>query len=128
MPNTSVHDPTSAIYWSNFYLNDFFFSCIANHPDLHSFPTRRSSDLQSKALSPKGSCLRWVAHGSRVDGDRKSTRLNSSHSQISYAVFCLKKKTWRWPRSSSPSGAARHLPAAWGGPAHEFGEDLLAFF
>src|SRR2546430_12145538 len=32
----------------------------------------------------------------RVDeGDRKSTRLNSSHSQISYAVFCLKKKTIR---------------------------------
>src|SRR5688572_26624367 len=33
--------------------------------------------------------------GSRkpIDKDRKSTRLNSSHSQISYAVFCLKKKT-----------------------------------
>src|SRR2546427_3302073 len=30
----------------------------------------------------------WGEHG----GDRKSTRLNSSHSQISYAVFCLKKK------------------------------------
>src|SRR2546430_11602698 len=28
-------------------------------------------------------------------GDRKSTRLNSSHSQISYAVFCLKKKNTR---------------------------------
>src|SRR2546427_4195996 len=28
----------------------------------------------------------------RRNGDRKSTRLNSSHSQISYAVFCLKKK------------------------------------
>src|SRR2546430_5983805 len=28
----------------------------------------------------------------RISGDRKSTRLNSSHSQISYAVFCLKKK------------------------------------
>src|SRR2546430_7408073 len=28
-----------------------------------------------------------------ADTDRKSTRLNSSHSQISYAVFCLKKKT-----------------------------------
>src|SRR5256886_4029651 len=28
----------------------------------------------------------------RMDIDRKSTRLNSSHSQISYAVFCLKKK------------------------------------
>src|SRR5256886_11199496 len=30
-----------------------------------------------------------------LEGDRKSTRLNSSHSQISYAVFCLKKKTHR---------------------------------
>src|SRR2546430_3393666 len=29
---------------------------------------------------------------SRSEADRKSTRLNSSHSQISYAVFCLKKK------------------------------------
>src|SRR2546430_8871576 len=33
----------------------------------------------------------WKLPGSPV-GDRKSTRLNSSHSQISYAVFCLKKK------------------------------------
>src|SRR5438270_2728855 len=31
----------------------------------------------------------------RQQGDRKSTRLNSSHSQISYAVFCLKKKNQR---------------------------------
>src|SRR2546427_8929171 len=30
--------------------------------------------------------------GGRVGRDRKSTRLNSSHSQISYAVYCLKKK------------------------------------
>src|SRR5256886_5248995 len=30
--------------------------------------------------------------GARHEQDRKSTRLNSSHSQISYAVFCLKKK------------------------------------
>src|SRR2546427_7000612 len=34
-------------------------------------------------------CLRFF---SRQELDRKSTRLNSSHSQISYAVFCLKKK------------------------------------
>src|SRR5688572_32354700 len=34
-----------------------------------------------------------VARGLRISAeDRKSTRLNSSHSQISYAVFCLKKK------------------------------------
>src|SRR2546427_4392525 len=31
-------------------------------------------------------------HQQAVESDRKSTRLNSSHSQISYAVFCLKKK------------------------------------
>src|SRR2546430_11835150 len=31
-------------------------------------------------------------------GDRKSTRLNSSHSQISYAVFCLKKKNRAHPQ------------------------------
>src|SRR2546430_7291312 len=30
--------------------------------------------------------------------DRKSTRLNSSHSQISYAVFCLKKKNYQYHR------------------------------
>src|SRR5688572_31255243 len=35
---------------------------------------------------------RHAAPPFRVDRDRKSTRLNSSHSQISYAVFCLKKK------------------------------------
>src|SRR5690625_7097198 len=32
----------------------------------------------------------------RIDEDRKSTRLNSSHVAISYAVFCLKKKTQEW--------------------------------
>src|SRR2546428_7438422 len=36
---------------------------------------------------------RWIGPWSApIDGDRKSTRLNSSHDQISYAVFCLKKK------------------------------------
>src|SRR5207302_4559838 len=34
----------------------------------------------------------WGAHGWRPYTDRKSTRLNSSHVKISYAVFCLKKK------------------------------------
>src|SRR2546427_7567327 len=34
------------------------------------------------------------AHPAHPERDRKSTRLNSSHSQISYAVFCLKKKKY----------------------------------
>src|SRR5438309_8052276 len=36
------------------------------------------------------------------DQDRKSTRLNSSHSSISYAVFCLKKKIIKQHRTSHP--------------------------
>src|SRR3712207_7532832 len=36
---------------------------------------------------------REIRRQSRGHGDRKSTRLNSSHANISYAVFCLKKKT-----------------------------------
>src|SRR3989475_8502418 len=46
-----------------------------------------------------------------ADRDRKSTRLNSSHSQISYAVFCLKKKKSGIPyrRTVVPRGA--YVPA-----------------
>src|SRR2546427_6982477 len=44
--------------------------------------------FEEKAAAVLGSVLQDV-----VGPDRKSTRLNSSHSQISYAVFCLKKKT-----------------------------------
>src|SRR2546430_13078870 len=39
----------------------------------------------------------------RGAGDRKSTRLNSSHSQISYAVFCLKKKKQTREHSTTPT-------------------------
>src|SRR2546427_9612728 len=44
-------------------------------------------DFVSRFFAPRGEARDEV-----VPGDRKSTRLNSSHSQISYAVFCLKKK------------------------------------
>src|SRR2546430_5275895 len=57
------------------------------------FRHKRGVKVKSQArrllLGRKGHC-----HATRCRGyeDRKSTRLNSSHSQISYAVFCLKKK------------------------------------
>src|SRR2546430_6971921 len=44
------------------------------------------------AVDVAGRLVRQQDAGLVGDGDRKSTRLNSSHSQISYAVFCLKKK------------------------------------
>src|SRR5256886_8050599 len=50
-------------------------------------------------------------HGERHDDeDRKSTRLNSSHSQISYAVFCLKKK--KTPQQTTSSTRSSHRPFA----------------
>src|SRR5258708_31251695 len=47
-------------------------------------------------LFPMIFCLYWRRATKRgvLAGDRKSTRLNSSHQIISYAVFCLKKKKW----------------------------------
>src|SRR5690606_40721727 len=98
------------------FLTLFSFPSISAFRYLHSFPTRRSSDL--------GVCTRIIAkeigngfrlvlrfciwYGRRRFGsfrtlgrchiytihlDRKSTRLYSSHVKISYAVFCLKKNT-----------------------------------
>src|SRR5699024_12878297 len=92
--------------------------------DLHSFPTRRSSDLEGyssiiwrtvtvlsqrefsfirpwpkekqsvtvKSWQPGAQQRNLVDSHSLLWRDRKSTRLNSSHVSISYAVFCLKKK------------------------------------
>src|SRR3712207_7324446 len=49
------------------------------------------ADLNSAPVSPKMRALLRIAAAVQVR-DRKSTRLNSSHANISYAVFCLKKK------------------------------------
>src|SRR5207249_7821282 len=104
------------------------FQCYLSPSALHSFPTRRSSDLsggwrQSSyhprltislrtpvVLPPTLAITDWRGNVSRKveasslgtqkpesatqrgSRDRKSTRLNSSHVSISYAVFCLKKK------------------------------------
>src|SRR5689334_24294039 len=67
----------------------------AAHRDLHSFPTRRSSELgeggeHAEATFVLGTIAVYTDEFSAAD--RKSTRRNSSHSSISYAVFCLKKK------------------------------------
>src|SRR5438309_7149171 len=80
----------------------FFFYARRDLRDLHSFPTRRSSDLRldlfASTYLSTDQCHTEIMHGrvrpdARPDHrDRKSTRLNSSHSSISYAVFCLKKK------------------------------------
>src|SRR5207244_11398031 len=105
-----------------FVAHSFLFECSVGPLDLHSFPTRRSSDLQRLGGRAGGGARRAGAgqrdphaappcprssprHGGSMESltlargalesmlaDRKSTRLNSSHQIISYAVFCLKKK------------------------------------
>src|SRR5690625_7031545 len=99
MPSSSCSRDLCSSHFS------FFFQCSRHHRSLHSFPTRRSSDLSGSrpANYPMlvrggrhGHCrstiLRRGRRGSVARRDRKSTRLNSSHVAISYAVFCLKKK------------------------------------
>src|SRR5438034_6094900 len=87
----------SCLQTSTRLVSSFFFYCPRDHRDLHSFPTRRSSDLNA-GLGP-GEIYAEEAVETREaeeidisEIDRKSTRLNSSHTVISYAVFCLKKK------------------------------------
>src|SRR2546422_7406588 len=53
--------------------------------------------LQKEVYFPQ---ISW--HEGQNGGDRKSTRLNSSHGYISYAVFCLKKKQPARPWTSRP--------------------------
>src|SRR5690349_22594110 len=58
------------------------------------FRSSHATTMRSQALGPAGAA--GVNNTGRPDlnstSDRKSTRLNSSHVEISYAVFCLKKK------------------------------------
>src|SRR5690606_41933719 len=106
-------------------LTSLLVSSSRDLPALHSFPTRRSSDLgrddarrpmqrqalhaaparahssgthrpdgdhQPPALARRSAGGVPLVRGQEGRVDRKSTRLNSSHVKISYAVFCLKKK------------------------------------
>src|SRR2546427_5527225 len=76
----------------------FFFLMIRRPPRSTLFPYTtlfRSYTCPRSALVPLFvTRLTTAPMVLPIAADRKSTRLNSSHSQISYAVFCLKKKIW----------------------------------
>src|SRR2546430_13230934 len=69
----------------------FPYTTLFRSPD--DLPHLADRDILAVVVDNPHVAERWRhAHRRRLRGDRKSTRLNSSHSQISYAVFCLKKK------------------------------------
>src|SRR2546430_10941122 len=72
----------------------FFFFNDTAPTEIYTLSLHDALPISSSALHPFGAGP-WGRIGvaqCRRTKDRKSTRLNSSHSQISYAVFCLKKK------------------------------------
>src|SRR2546429_6589516 len=102
-------------YHSTFLI--FFFLMIRRPPRSTLFPyttlfrsvrVRRGRRCNSgRHIGDRNLSLRYKFVGRVRDGagDRKSTRLNSSHGYISYAVFCLKKK-------KTPSGSDQHIVVA----------------
>src|SRR5207302_6007026 len=95
-----AHPPTDASGLRNY---DDWNALVVTHELTHIFHLDRSRGIwrigqaifgRNPLLFPNLYEPRWVLEGLAVyfESDRKSTRLNSSHVKISYAVFCLKKK------------------------------------
>src|SRR3989337_3501434 len=70
----------------------FFFVMIRRPPRSTLFPYTTLFRSTAVALEPNGASGSRPSPASSASRDRKSTRLNSSHGSISYAVFCLEKK------------------------------------
>src|SRR5689334_24102317 len=91
------------MYYCLVFLFFFFFNATATteiytlslHDALPIFPRNRNSsgrELVCVMLPLRTAFALFEERACGLELDRKSTRLNSSHSSISYAVFCLKKK------------------------------------
>src|SRR2546421_7044116 len=106
----------------------FFFLMIRRPPRSTLFPY---TTLFRSPLARGGPAPRLLPVGDAPDapggarqgrqGDRKSTRLNSSHDQISYAVFCLKKKMISGGRHSRPANSGPPACDAPGGRGRDVG-------
>src|SRR2546429_6050246 len=109
---------SSLIIHSQLFLQFFFFLMIRRPPRPTLFPyttlfrsrAPRHPDSRHRGR-PRGTAD--AAGPGRDPRDRKSTRLNSSHGYISYAVFCLKKKKSEISASRETAApGVRHLSAA----------------
>src|ERR1022692_2695680 len=113
---TPLHSRLHLVFASCIFCVFFFFLMIRRPPRSTLFPY--TTLFRSIGL-PKPSPTPWIRCWHRIQGDRKSTRLNSSHLVISYAVFCLKKKKnriqhrgLRYPPLTFPALYLGHLALA----------------
>src|SRR5256885_7767975 len=90
-PPRSTLFPYTTLFRSDHVLQPTY----ANGFSWPALPRPRSSPAASAAFTPQKSHQKGTAEPPGQEKDRKSTRLNSSHLVISYAVFCLKKKKIR---------------------------------
>src|SRR2546430_12847160 len=97
-PPRSTLFPYTTLFRSMAMIN--LCHCPYLHRLLHLDALSAGADLVTGDLDDAASVLKAA---SGEDGDRKSTRLNSSHSQISYAVFCLQQNI-------CPRSLLAHLP------------------
>src|SRR5207249_1812350 len=82
--------------WGLFGGTGFFLTGVAYVAPVFAYFLFQMVFMDTAATIPTGALAeRWKFAAFAVFRDRKSTRLNSSHVSISYAVFCLKKKTFR---------------------------------
>src|SRR5947209_20237316 len=80
----------------------FFFLMIRRPPRSTLFPYTTLFRSMHRCRCRRSAVSRARAICPRPSRDRKSTRLNSSHANISYAVFCLKKKKKKQRKKSEP--------------------------
>src|SRR3712207_8700903 len=94
-PPRSTLFPYTTLFRSEVWPREFGYEALAVGEATRPFSTFASSAEHVLFLAV--AIVVWLAYGTKrralpITVDRKSTRLNSSHANISYAVFCLKKK------------------------------------
>src|SRR3712207_8656141 len=116
MHNINVSSTTTTYIMSNellfFFFNDTATTeiyTLSLHDALPIYPQCRLARDERCGFSRHRRALSNRRRRSGRMGDRKSTRLNSSHANISYAVFCLKKKKKISPQCSHSKSSNREI-------------------
>src|SRR3712207_7162827 len=92
-PPRSTHFPSTTLFRSAHLALGLGVGVAPGHVDAVEHEARRPAGVDH-AAADQGDVHRCFLSPSFARADRKSTRLNSSHANISYAVFCLKKKNY----------------------------------